>query len=850
MKVFLAGRAAEQIVFGRVTNGAANDLEKATGSPARWSSSTAWASGLLAHDARRQLRALGGDEAAARPRAGPTHRRGIEEAPAPAPEAPRRRSTAIAKELLEKETLDKDELGALLADVEPESRTLGDRRHRPRRRRRPTDQIASPAWRRAGSTTWASPSTTSTRRCRRTSGCSAPGSSIASRARPGRRGGRRCGSAPAASSCSPRSATRRRSASSSPGAAPGCTTSRTRSTTSAALDELPADGAELIDEEPRRGLFGLQVAFVHPDAVHGVLTEIVSLAERTGPDRDRLRRRPGDERPGRAAVDALERALDEGGRRVAARRGRRPLPRLVRRDRVRQALRAREPRRLHRLPRVSGRACRAWVTDERASRDRARTICAARRAGAAGRPRGARGAVPAPFRPDLRLPPLTVGNRHDAEDLTTQTFLKMLESIGRFRWQSAPFSAWLFRIAHNLAMDHFRATRRWQPEEEVPEPEGADERRPRTARCSRSAAEHARADRGALARAAAGADAEVRLQLLERRGGDDPRQDRGRGEVAAAPRARVAAEASAAKTRHRGRSKSGSSGCRAPARRRSSPRSRRAGVGRTTARRTSGWRRSPTSGSTSSRRRRRRAKVTPATIRVRDVPGTGPGCSATCARWTRCSSCSTGTRTARPGGDLENLKLELLVADRDHVERRLERVEAGEVRRREAARGGRRARADPRPRRRGRRAAPTGTGELPAELEPLTTKPVLAVENGPGGIDLKLEAELAELPDEEAAAFRDGRVGARASRPRGCPRRSGPITFFTAGEKETRGWTLRRGQTALDARGRSTRTSRAASSAARSSAGRPRRDRQPRGGRARGCSGSRARRTSSRTATS
>src|ERR1700709_702934 len=66
---------------------------------------------------------------------------------------------------------------------------------------------------------------------------------------------------------------------------------------------------------------------------------------------------------------------------------------------------------------------------------------------------------------------MSVGNKHDAEDLTTQTFLKMLESIKRFRWQSAPFSAWLFRIAHNLSMDHFRANRRWQPEEEVPEPE-------------------------------------------------------------------------------------------------------------------------------------------------------------------------------------------------------------------------------------------------------------------------------------------------------------------------------------------------------------------------------------------
>jgi RNA polymerase sigma-70 factor, ECF subfamily len=70
---------------------------------------------------------------------------------------------------------------------------------------------------------------------------------------------------------------------------------------------------------------------------------------------------------------------------------------------------------------------------------------------------------------------VSVGNRHDAEDLTTQTFLRMLEKIGSFKWQSAPFSAWLFRIAHNLAMDHFRARRRWQPEEEVPEPPGEEE---------------------------------------------------------------------------------------------------------------------------------------------------------------------------------------------------------------------------------------------------------------------------------------------------------------------------------------------------------------------------------------
>ena len=44
----------------------------------------------------------------------------------------------------------------------------------------------------------------------------------------------------------------------------------------AALRELSEAGAQLIDEAPRPGLFGLEVAFVHPSSVHGVLTEVVS----------------------------------------------------------------------------------------------------------------------------------------------------------------------------------------------------------------------------------------------------------------------------------------------------------------------------------------------------------------------------------------------------------------------------------------------------------------------------------------------------------------------------------------------------------------------------------------------
>src|SRR4029077_18983625 len=69
-------------------------------------------------------------------------------------------------------------------------------------------------------------------------------------------------------------------------------------------------------------------------------------------------------------------------------------------------------------------------------------------------------------------------------------------------------------------------------------------------------------------------------------------------------------------------------------------------------------------------------KVTPATIRVQDVPGTGPALLGNLrqvdALLVVLDAFSAG---ADPAGDLETLRLELLVADRDHVERRLERVE-------------------------------------------------------------------------------------------------------------------------------------------------------------------------------
>jgi RNA polymerase sigma-70 factor (ECF subfamily) len=49
-----------------------------------------------------------------------------------------------------------------------------------------------------------------------------------------------------------------------------------------------------------------------------------------------------------------------------------------------------------------------------------------------------------------------LGNVAEAEDLTQDVLLKMLDGIGDFRWKDVPFSSWLFRIAHNQVASHFR----------------------------------------------------------------------------------------------------------------------------------------------------------------------------------------------------------------------------------------------------------------------------------------------------------------------------------------------------------------------------------------------------------
>jgi hypothetical protein len=192
-------------------------------------------------------------------------------------------------------------------------------------------------------------------------------------------------------------------------------------------------------------------------------------------------------------------------------------------------------------------------------------------------------------------------------------------------------------------------------------------------------------------------------------------------------------------------------------------------------------------------------KVTPAAIKVVDEQGTGPQLLGKLRQVDALVVVLDGfSGTREPADDLETLRLELLVADRDHVERRLERV-------RKQAKSG-----DPALRREtaelerllahleAGRSLGEWDAELPPELEPLTTKPLLAVENGPGGIDVKLEAELAELDEEEAVAFREG-PSALDEVVRRLFEALDLVSFFTTTGSETRAWTLRHGQTALDA---------------------------------------------------
>lgn len=55
---------------------------------------------------------------------------------------------------------------------------------------------------------------------------------------------------------------------------------------------------------------------------------------------------------------------------------------------------------------------------------------------------------------------LKIGDREEAEDMTQQVFLKAHQSISSFKWKGIPFSAWLYRIAHNLIVDYIRKSQK------------------------------------------------------------------------------------------------------------------------------------------------------------------------------------------------------------------------------------------------------------------------------------------------------------------------------------------------------------------------------------------------------
>ena len=150
-------------------------------------------------------------------------------------------------------------------------------------------------------------------------------------------------------------------------------------------------------------------------------------------------------------------------------------------------------------------------------------------------------------------------------------------------------------------------------------------------------------------------------------------------------------------------------------------------------------------------------KVTPAAVRVVDVPGTGPQLLGNLRQVDALLVVLDGFSGTRiPDDDLETLKLELLVADRDHVEKRLERVA------KQAKSGDAKVRAEAAELERLLAHVDAGhtlaewDGELSSELDPLTTKPLISIVNGADGIDLQLESELADLSEEEAAEFRSG----------------------------------------------------------------------------------------------
>ena len=295
-------------------------------------------------------------------------------------------------------------------------------------------------------------------------------------------------------------------------------------------------------------------------------------------------------------------------------------------------------------------------------------------------------------------------------------------------------------------------------------------------------------------------------------------------------------------------SKSGSSGCRARASRCCS---RRSPARARTAR--SAWRRSPIRGCSSSPRSCTRARSRRRRSASSRCAAPGPQLLGNLRQVDALLVVLDGFSGTRvPADDLETLKLELLVADRDHVERRLERVA------KQAKSGDAKLQASEAEQLE-RLLAHLDAGNTLADWDGGAAARARAADDE--AADLDRERAGRDRPEARGGARRAaGGGGGRVPRRRRVRARRGRaparetldlITFFTAGEKETRAWTLRRGQTAIDAAGDDPLRHRArlhplrGRSAGTTSSPRARTPRR----RAPASSGSRRRPTSSRTAT-
>ena len=68
-----------------------------------------------------------------------------------------------------------------------------------------------------------------------------------------------------------------------------------------------------------------------------------------------------------------------------------------------------------------------------------------------------------------------VRDEHEAEDVTQQVFTRLMGSIERYEQRSVPFSSWLLRITHNMAIDHIRRRRAVPCEDTYAVDEGQEE---------------------------------------------------------------------------------------------------------------------------------------------------------------------------------------------------------------------------------------------------------------------------------------------------------------------------------------------------------------------------------------